>query len=75
MNAFSRWFVFVRVAECQRNLWKPPEHIAFYAYLHFTLLTMNERDTAAEKVFDMTMQITLKFIQVQRFKQNRVGGE
>ena len=66
---FKNVFVFVGVAANQ----KIPEHIVIDVYLYATLFRIPARETAAEKEFDIAIQMTIKQILVQRFKSNRNG--
>ena len=75
MNAFQTCFGFARVATnhrhtiCKINGWKIPEHIVTDVYIFILLCLYARRDTAAEKEFDIVIQMTLEHIPVQRFKK------
>ena len=57
------------------NRWKIPKHIFADVYLYVTLFRINLGDSAWEKEFDITMQMTPEKVLVQRSKQNRNGGK
>ena len=53
--------------------WKIPKHIFADVYLYVTLFRIKLGDSAPEKEFDITMQMTPEKVLVQRSKQYRNG--
>ena len=61
---------------CERGHWKIREHIVIDALMFISscyFIYNALRDTAAEKLFDTVIQMTLEYILVQRFKKIEMG--
>ena len=54
----------------KRNRLKTFQQVTHVVYLHAILVSMHEKGIATEKEFDTVLQITLKHVLTQRFKQN-----
>ena len=80
MNAFSKCFVFVRVAAnhrhaiCKKIAEKFLSSMLLYLYLHVTLFRMHVSNTATEKDFDIAIQMPLEHVSSEA-QENRNGRE